>query len=366
MNGRGSRALLTALATSLLLAGCARPAFYRGARSDHFDGRHFFNPDGEQGSGGAQHETIWQYLLRVAHERHQWPHSVPVTPSRPPAQIDGDRMVVTWIGHSTVLVQADGLNILTDPVWAQRASPVQWVGVKRVREPGVRFASLPRIDLVLLSHDHYDHMDMHSLKELWKRDRPLIVTGLGNDVRLAARGIPAQARDWGMAIHLRPGVDIILDRAHHWSARTEDDRNLTLWTSFTVTLPGGNLFFAGDTGAGDMRWAAQAARHGPVRLALLPIGAIHANGVVTGNHIDPVEAVTAFQQLRAGSALGIHWGTFELTDEPIDLPPTLLRESLAAAHIAPGRFRVTEAGEQWAIPPLPSRPAPSSSSPAPR
>ncbi len=358
MTERVSRALLAALAISLLLSGCARPVFYRGPRSDHFDGHRFFNPDGERGSGGAQHETIWQYLYRVTHERHTWPSFVPVTPSRPPARVDGGGMLVTWIGHSTVLVQADGLNILTDPVWALRASPVQWAGVKRVRAPGVRFANLPRIDLVLLSHDHYDHMDMHSLKALWRRDRPLIVTGLGNEVRLAARDIPARASDWGGTIHVRPGVDVIFERAHHWSARTEDDKNLTLWTGFTVTLPHGNLYFAGDTGAGDMRWAEEAARHGPLRLALLPIGAIHANGVVTGNHIDPAEAVTAFRQLHAGSALGIHWGTFELTDEPIELPATLLRESLSAAHIAAGRFRVTEAGEAWAIPPIAPSPRP--------
>lgn len=270
-------------------------------------------------------------------------------------------MLVTWIGHSTVLIQAGGLNILTDPVWAERASPVKWAGVQRVRQPGVAIDDLPKIDLILLSHDHYDHMDAHALKHLWKRDRPLIVTGLGNDVRLADWGIPAQARDWGGVVHVRPGIDVILERAHHWSARTEDDKDLTLWTAFTVTLPGGNLYYAGDTGAGDMRWTTDVLGHGPVRFAILPIGAIHANGKMTGNHIGPADAVRAFEQLRAGSALGVHWGTFELTDEPIDLPPALLGQALAREHVAPDRFRVTEAGEQWEIPL-----APSSSSPAPR
>jgi L-ascorbate metabolism protein UlaG (beta-lactamase superfamily) len=226
----------------------------------------------------------------------------------------------------------------------------------------VRYADLPHIDLVLISHDHYDHMDEHLLRHLWARDHPLIVTGLGNDVRLASWGIASQARDWGGVVHLRPGIDVHLDRAHHWSARSTDDKNMTLWTGFTITLPGGNLYYAGDTGPGDMRWAVEAAKLGPVRFAILPIGAIHADGKVTGNHIGPAEAVTAFQQLHAGSALGVHWGTFELTDEPIDLPPTLLRQTLAAKHIAPDRFRVLEAGEQWTIPPI----APSSSSPAPR
>ena len=342
------------LAAALLLAGCGRADYYHGPRSDHFDGSRFRNPDGEQGTGGAERESFWQYLHRAAHERHKWPRSVPVTPSRPPTKIDGQAMLVTWIGHSTVLVQTEGLNILTDPVWAQRASPVKWAGVQRVRQPGVRFDDLPHIDLVLLSHDHYDHMDRHALHRLWRRDRPLIVTGLGNDVRLADWGIPSQAGDWGGVVHVRPGIDVILDRAHHWSARSERDKDETLWTGFTVTLPGGDLYYAGDTGPGDMRWATEAAAHGPVRFAILPIGAIHKNGVVTGNHIGPAQAVAAFAQLRAGTALGVHWGTFELTDEPIDLPPTLLRRSLAAAGIAPDRFRTTEAGEQWTIPALPA------------
>jgi L-ascorbate metabolism protein UlaG (beta-lactamase superfamily) len=348
-----TRRLIPVLALALLVAGCAKPDFYNGPKSDHFDGRHFFNPDGEQGTGGAQHESFWQYLRRAGHERHSWPKSVPVTPSRPPARVDGPRMLVTWIGHATVLVQADGLNILTDPVWAQRASPVKWAGVQRVRQPGVAIDDLPKIDLILISHDHYDHMDAHALKHIWKRDRPLIVTGLGNDVRLGNWGVSAVARDWGGTVRVRPGVDVILERAHHWSARTEDDKDLTLWTAFTVTLPGGNLYFAGDTGPGDMRWTSDVLSHGQVRLAILPIGAIHANSKVTGNHINPAQAVASFEQLGAGSALGIHWGTFELTDEPIDLPPTLLRRALAAEHIDPARFRVTEAGEPWWIPALP-------------
>jgi len=345
----------------LLAASCAKPDFYHGPKSDHFDGHRFFNPDGEQGTGGAQRESFWQYLRRAGHERHKWPQVVPVMPSKPPARVDGQPMLVTWIGHSTVLIQTAGLNILTDPVWAQRASPVKWAGVQRVRQPGVAIDDLPKIDLILLSHDHYDHMDAHALKHIWKRDRPVIVTGLGNDVRLADWGVPAQARDWGGVVHVRPGIDVILERAHHWSARTEDDKDLTLWTAFTVTLPGGNLYYAGDTGPGDMRWTNDVLSHGPVRLAILPIGAIHANGKVTGNHIGPADAVTAFEQLHAGSALGVHWGTFELTDEPIDLPPALLKQALAQEHIAPDRFRATEAGEPWQIPL-----APSSSSPAPR
>jgi L-ascorbate metabolism protein UlaG (beta-lactamase superfamily) len=191
---------------------------------------------------------------------------VPITPSRPPARVDGNAMLVTWIGHSTVLIQTQGLNILTDPVWAERASPINFLGVKRVREPGVALADLPRLDLVLLSHDHYDHLDTDTLGKLWRRDHPWIITGLGNDLLLKRYHVHAVARDWGQRFTLRPGVDVILDRAHHWSEHGIGDHDRTLWTGFTITLPGGNLYFAGDTGPGDMRWAIEAARAGPVRL----------------------------------------------------------------------------------------------------
>jgi L-ascorbate metabolism protein UlaG (beta-lactamase superfamily) len=334
----------------MLPAACAKPVFYHGPKSDHYNGRHFFNPDGFQGTGGAQHETYWQYLLDTINKRHSWPKSVPVAPTVPPRRVDGSRMLVTWIGHSTVLIQTQGLNILTDPVWSERPSPVSFAGVHRVREPGVRLDDLPRIDLILVSHDHFDHMDRKALSKLWERDRPLIVTGLGNDVRMSDWGITSVARDWGQEVPVRPGISVRVDRAHHWSARTEDDKNLTLWCGFTVHLPGGDLYYAGDTGAGRMQWPQEATQGRPVRLAILPIGALHVNGVVTGNHIGPPEAVQAFQQIHAAYALGVHWGTFELTDEPIDLPPTLLRQTLAQRHIPADRFRVTEAGQPWDVP----------------
>lgn len=337
---------------ALMASGCDKtPIPGPLPKSDHFDGQHFFNPDGDQGSGGEQKKSTFRMVRELFYPPdHSWPKHVPVTPTRPPARVAGQAMHVTWIGHSTVLVQTQGLNILIDPVWHERAAPVQWAGIKRVREPGVRFDDLPRIDLVLISHDHYDHLDTHILHKLWQRDRPLIVAGLGMDRLLAHYAIPAVARDWGQSVPIRPGIAVILDRAHHWSAHRYDKHDQTLWTGFTVTLPGGNLYYAGDTGPGDMKWAAQAARAGPVRFAILPIGAYHFHTPPSGNHIGPEDAVQAFGQLHAAYALGVHWGTFELTPEAINEPPQHLAKALAAAHIAPDRFRVTEAGQPWDIP----------------
>lgn len=358
--------MIRRLSALLLLAGCSVPAITPGElpRSDHFDGRRFFNPDGEQGSGGDAKKGPVGLVESLFSRAHSWP-IVPVTPTRPPAHVGGEAIAVTWIGHSTVLVQTRGLNILTDPVWAERSSPVQFAGPRRVREPGVRLADLPRIDLVLLSHDHYDHLDTGTLKTLSDRDHPLIVTGLRNDALLGRYDIKAQARDWGGRVGLRPGIDVIVTRAHHWSGHGVGDHDRALWSGFVVTLPGGNLYFAGDTGPGDMRWAVEARRYGPVRFALLPIGAYHFTGAETGNHIGPTQAVTAFEQLGAAYALGVHWGTFELTSEGIDQPRIELHRALERAHIPLDRFRTTEVGQTWMIPPSAGANQPSRVTPHP-
>lgn len=350
----------------LMLAACSHhgrtPAsriYYSGPPSDHFDGEKFFNPEGEQGSGGAQRDGRKQFLsIAFGKAKHAaWPASVPVTPTRPEARVEGEAMRVTWIGHATTLVQTQGLNILIDPVWSHRDSPVAFAGPKRVRAPGVRLEDLPKIDLVLISHNHYDHLDIGALRRIVNRDKPMIVTGLGNDTLLREHGIAALARDWGQAIEVRPDVKVILTRAHHWSAHWTDDQDRALWCGFFVTLPGGGLYYAGDTGAGRMRWAREASRNGPIRLAILPVGPYHVSAPPSGNHMDPDQAVSAFNQLEPAYALGVHWGTFELTDEPIDGPPTRLRAALDRQGIAASRFRTLEAGQAWDVPPLVTRTA---------
>jgi L-ascorbate metabolism protein UlaG (beta-lactamase superfamily) len=353
--------------------------YYRGPASGHFDGERFFNPEDRlRPPPPPPARFLNRWVTRQG--RAQWPEHVTVpTYSPPPASgacpgsstngwiackvvENSGAMFVTWVGHSTVLVQVNGLNILTDPIWSERASPVSFIGPKRVRAPGIPFERLPPIDLVLVSHNHYDHMDIPTLKRLWDRDRPLIVTGLGNDALLRRAGIPAQAGDWGQTIrHARfcaasidpcqPGaIEVTVERVHHWGSRWGVDRNRALWSGFTVRLPRGNLFFAGDTGWGDGSWLAEAARHGPYRLAILPIGAYAPREVMQGSHMNPEEAVAAFQALGARTALGVHWGTFQLTFEAIDEPPRRLAAALKAKGIAPDRFVASEVGTTFVVP----------------
>jgi L-ascorbate metabolism protein UlaG (beta-lactamase superfamily) len=259
-------------------------------------------------------------------------------------------MVATWIGHSTVLIQAGGLNILTDPIWSERASPFSFVGPKRAREPGIRFDDLPRIDLVVISHNHYDHMDLPTLKRLWNRDRPAIVTSLGNDAILRREGVETRALDWGGRATIRPGVDAIVLRNHHWGSRWGADRNRALWSAFAVRTPVGNIFYAGDTGWGDGSWVREAGALGPYRLAVIPIGAYEPRDFMKTNHVDPAEAARIFAGVRAGLGLGVHWGTFQLTFEDIDDPPRRLRRELQAQNVPAGRFVTTEVGRPLRVP----------------
>jgi len=267
-------------------------------------------------------------------------------------RVHPDLMAVTWIGHSTVLVQAGGLNILTDPIWSERASPFSFVGPKRVRAPGIRFEDLPKIDLVLIIHNHYDHMDLPTLKRLWERDRPAIVTSLGNDTILRGAGVEARALDWGGSLPIRPGISVTVERNHHWGSRWGTDRNRALWSAFSVDTPSGRIFYAGDTGWGDGSWVREAARKGPYRLAIIPIGAYEPRDFMKTNHINPQEAVRIFEALKPVQALGVHWGTFQLTFEPINDPPQRLARLKRARGIAPERFIATEVGRPFLVPPV--------------
>ena len=322
--------------------------YYRGPASAHFDGERFFNP----GVAGYRPDPKRFFHRWAGSERAQWPDRVPVRPGVPPRRVAGSAMLVTWVGHATVLVQTGGLNILTDPIWSERASPFSFIGPKRVRAPGVRFEDLPRIDLVLVSHNHYDHMDLPTLKRLWERDRPLIVTSLGNDSILKGEGIGAVAADWGEAVRLGTRAEILVARNHHWSSRWGTDRNRALWSAFTIGLPGGNIFFAGDTGWGDGSWVEEAAAAGPYRLAIIPIGAYEPRDFMKANHVDPDEALDIFETLRPGTALGMHWGTFQLTFEGIDDPPRRIATGRRRRGIADDRFVVAEAGRPFPVPVL--------------
>jgi L-ascorbate metabolism protein UlaG (beta-lactamase superfamily) len=323
------RGLLMAAAVALLYLGAALGGSgYSGPVSDHFDGRRFH-------MAIPRDRHLTDYLQWLAQRDpgawDDWTEQPPGAP--PPQRVPGAALLVTPVNHATVLIQTAGLNILTDPIWSHRASPFSFTGPDRRAPPGIRFDDLPPIDAVLISHSHYDHMDLPTLRRLWERDRPRIFVGLGNRGTLAAAGIGGVVEtDWWQAHALAPGVRVHGVPAQHWTSRGLFDRNRTLWLGYVVEAPGGDVFFAGDTGLGP-HFAAIAARFPRVRLALLPIGAYLPRWFMKPVHMSPGDAVTAWRTLGAEHALGIHYGTFRLAEEGQRQPVDDLAAALSAPHV---------------------------------
>lgn len=325
-------------------------AYYSGGPSDHYDGRLFFNPGGKE-PGSFLDLMRWQFGGGKAKWPASWPSPHPQ--AKPEARLPPEALRVTMVGHASLLIQAGGLNFLTDPVWSERVSPVSFAGPKRVNAPGIAFEDLPPIDHVLLSHNHYDHMDVATLARLSSERDPHIITPLGNDsiVRKSAPAARISTHDWDERIDLGKGVSVHVEPTHHWSARGSFDRRMALWSAFTIATPAGNIYFGGDTGFDEGRQYMHARRkHGGFRLALLPIGAYEPRWFMEPHHQNPEEALEGFKLLGAEHAVGIHWGTFQLTNEAVDEPRTRLFGALDAEGIDRKRFRPMQPGEGWDVP----------------
>ena len=321
-------------------------ATWRGARSDHFDGRRFFTP------GAPRLDARFSKLLRFLATRNpeRWPRFRAEPPGpRPPASAPDGALRVTFVNHATVLIQMDGVNVLTDPIWSKRASPFAAAGPARVRPPGIRFEDLPPIHAIALSHNHYDHLDLATLARL-RRAHPAarIVAGLGIGGFLGSEGFGGVTElDWGETAEVG-GISLRAEPAQHFSGRGMFDSNGTLWCAWVIGGTGGRVYFAGDTGYGP-HFAKTGEELGPFRLAILPIGAYRPAWFMGPVHEDPAQAVAAMKDLGARRAIGIHFGTFQLTDEGISRPVEDLEAALAKEDPRPD-FRVLAFGEGWDVP----------------
>jgi L-ascorbate metabolism protein UlaG (beta-lactamase superfamily) len=323
--------------------------YYSGLITDHFDGTRFFVP-GQPQLGSPFNLLKWQF---GDDPRATWPSEIksPYV-DEPPQRLDRAGIRSTLIGHASFLIQVVGLNILVDPVYSDRASPVSFAGPKRRNVPGIDFEKLPPIDVVLVSHGHYDHLDIATLGRLQQAFRPKFICPLANDAVMAdAIGgrDNAKAMDWMQSADLGQGVTVHIVPAYHWSARGVLDRRKTLWCSFVLTTPSGTIYHIADTGYGDGVFSKNVAKQfGSIDLLQIPIGAYEPRWFMRAQHVNPAEAVQIFQDCGAAQAIGHHWGTFQLTNEGHDQPERDLQSALQAASIDPKRFAAFRPGQVWA------------------
>lgn len=297
-------------------------------RGSHYENGRFFNPD-------TPRQEFFRFLSWITRrEQGEWKDFTATEPGpRPAERVHGSDLRVTFVNHATFLLQTAGVNLLTDPVWSERVSPVRFAGPRRRRAPGLRMEDLPRIDAILLSHNHYDHCDTETLRRLLKRDRPAVFCPLGVAKLLGSIGFAEiceldwwQKSEWnGLSVHCLP--------AQHFSARGPFDRNRTLWCGWMLDAAEGSIYFAGDTGFGGL-FEEIAADFPRIRLSLLPIGAYKPQWFMGPIHMAPSEALAAHRILGSASSIATHFGTFPLADdgenEPVaGLEAALLQESPA-------------------------------------
>ncbi len=313
-------------------------------KSDHCDGTCFFNTE----EPARENPSLLSVFKWKAFEPcATWPTHIDNSfiPKLPDEVAEGEAFI-TLINHATELIQISGLNLLTDPIFSQRASPFSWIGPKRIRSPALAIEALPKIDVVLISHNHYDHMDIPSLELLEETNHPLYIVPLGNKKILESLGIKNIVElDWWEEYRLDTNTSIVMAPAQHWSGRGLFDRMKTLWGSYIILSEKMKLFFAGDTGYSN-HFHEVKRRYGKIDISILPIGAYEPRWFMKQHHMSPEEAVQAYLDLGSHWGLGMHYETFQLTNESIDDPVTTLHNHLEKiTDIQPGSFKAQISGE---------------------
>ena len=321
---------------------------YKGARSDHFDGTRFYN------QGNSSRQGFFSFLKWVTtRDAPDWREvSAAVDHKNFAERVGVGELHITFINHATFLIQMDGMNILTDPIWSERTSPVSFSGPRRVQPPGVLLDDLPPIDAVVVSHNHYDHLDLATLKKITARDKPRIYTGMGNRAFLAKEGIDrVEEMDWWQQEKTKDGLTVNFVPAKHFSNRGMCDHNKTLWGGFVIESPAGAVYFAGDSGFGQ-HFEQIAQRFPRMRLALLPIGAFQPMWFMSPHHLSPQDALRAHFILQARTSSAMHFGTFRLGDDKQNEPVETLQAAIDSAAMGNSQFWIMRFGESRSVPPL--------------
>jgi len=301
--------------------------YYQGEKSDHFNGKNFFNPSDQI---DHQKRNFFSYYLskiqyQKQHGKTQWPNQIIEKNNFQLSSIknnNNQQFQITYVGHSTFLLQHLGLNILFDPIWSNRASPFSFIGPKRITQPGIKFEDLPKIDLVLISHSHYDHMDLATIKKLHQAFQPKFITGLGNCYYLNTKrklGLDCQELDWQDKLKINQEFSIHFLPAKHWSKRMFFGRNASLWGAFVLESIHGNVYFAGDTGY-DQHFKKAQKQFKKFKIAFLPIGAYKPENFMLKYHISPSQAIQAHLDLNSNLSIAMHYQTFPLSSENFNDP----------------------------------------------
>lgn len=332
----------------LLFDFIIRSRGYTGPISDHFDGVEFFTPGHYVHDKRYEHvhgKLFWKWVLRKP--RNHWKYEKNKFITVPEKRINSDRIFITFIGHSTVLLQTKGLNIITDPVFSSRIGPdiLPFTKFRRYRKPGVNIKDLPPIDLVLLSHNHYDHMDLKSLRYISVRDKPKILTSLGNSRYLKSHRISgAIDMDWWDTHEINSEIKVCAVPAQHFSARAITDRNNTLWCGFVIETPMGNIYFAGDSGYAKL-FSHIAEKYKNFIVGLVPIGSYKPEWFMSPMHMNPYEAVKVHNELNIKTSIAIHFGTFKLADDGQDEAKNIIKKIVSESALKKIDFRVLETGQ---------------------
>lgn len=339
--------LLIFVALGIVLAGWwfSAPG-YDGQASDHFDGTTFQNFGNVEDKG-------WMEVLKWSFNREEgeWTELTEndVTFAEKPVSQVTDSLAITYVNHATFLIQTAGLNILLDPVWSERVSPLSFAGPKRMRPPGIRFEDLPKIDLVILSHNHYDHLDIETLTKLNNQYSPEFIVPLGVDLYLNQEGITnITALDWWEDKLVSKSINVTSVPAQHFSARGLFDRNKTLWAGYVLETNFGNVYFAGDTGYGDL-FTDIGEKFGSIKIGLIPIGAYKPEWFMGPIHVNPEEAIQIHKDVNAEISFGMHFGTFPLADDGMKDPENDFSAAMQKTENAGVNFKLLTEGDTFVL-----------------
>ena len=290
---------------------------------------------------------------KVKSTKSKWPEMVPIEGTDvPPIRVDDYRVCITFVGHVTFLIQTNGLNILTDPIWSERASPFSFIGPKRVTPPGIKFNDLPSIDVVLISHNHYDHMDIPTIKKLWERDKPQIITPLMNDqiIKSHIPDIEVTTMDWADELSIEGNINIHLEPAQHWSARGLFDQNKALWGTFIIVTNIGSICFIGDSGYNPEIFKSIGKKY-DISISLIPIGAFEPKWFMKDVHMNPEEALLTHKDLKSKYSIASHFETFKLADDSFKQAAIELEQARCKYEISNRTFITPKiGGAYWFIP----------------